>query len=260
MLYGGFPMSETFIPKLVKYYNYTPDVKEIIEIDSTGFGRSGGRQGKKSSEVSQEDRKRNLQRVKRNCRRLAFANDLGQVHMVLTYKENMQDVDKADLDFKEFMKALHKIYPHVKYLATREFQQRGSIHYHVLLNQRLDVKKVQKLWKQGFVFLKAHSNKMKAVMYVLKYISKEVGENVLTTKNGHTKKAYLSSKGLKKQVDSCVLRFCINTPDEYVEYNDSVNFMMTNLTEGWDLPFELEIDDKRKIKGRSILMCAADNY
>jgi hypothetical protein len=251
---------QEFKPKLVKVFNYDNDIKEVIEIDFMGFGNSGGRKGRKSSEVCEKDRERNLKRVKRNVRRLAFSNDLGQVHMVLTYAENMQDVDKADQHFKKFMKELHMFYPKLKYLATREFQKRGAVHYHVLLNQRVDIKKTQKLWDHGFITLVQHKNKLKAVLYVLKYISKEVGETVLSTKNGHTKKAYLSSKGLKKDLEQCTLSYIINSPEGYAEYNDGINFLLTNLTEGWDIPFEIETNEGKTIQGRSILRCAACNY
>ena len=254
------PDTNEFKPKLIKIYNYTDEVKEVIEIDYTGFGSNGGRKGNKSEEVTEEDRERNVKRVKRNVRRLAFSNDLGQIHLVLTYAENMQDVDKSDEHFKKFMFELHKIYPHLKYLATREFQKRGAIHYHVLLNQRIDIKKTQNLWSRGFITLVQHKNKLKAVMYVLKYISKEVGETVLKTKNGHTKKAYLSSQGLKKDLEQCTTSFLINNPDAYIEFNDGLNFMMTNLTEGWDIPFEVAVSEEKKLQGRSILRCASNNY
>ncbi len=250
---------DDFKPKLIKIYNYSDECKEILEMDFMGYGKSGGRKGRKSDEVSQEDRERNYKRIKRNTRRLCLANDLGQIHLVLTYKENMQDVDKADNHFKKFIFSLRQIYPSVMYLATREFQKRGAIHYHVLLNQRVDVKKVQSLWVHGFITLVAHKNQIKAVMYVLKYISKEVGETVLKTADGHTKKAYLSSHGLKDEVTACTSKFLINNPDAYLELNDGINFLMTNIPAVWDIPFDIDVDTKegqKTIHGRSLLVCA----
>lgn len=249
---------DEFKPKLVKFYNYNDICKEIIEVDSMGFGRSGGRKGRKSQEVSNADRERNYKRIKRNTRRICLANDLGQIHLVLTYKENMQDVEKADKQFKAFIFNLRQIYPSVIYLATREFQKRGAIHYHVLLNQRIDIRKVQSIWTYGFITLVAHKNQLKAIMYVLKYISKEVGKTVLTTVDGHTKKSYLSSHGLKTEVESCTSKFLINSPEGYSEYNDGLNFLMANIPAKWDLPFEIDIDTaegSKKIFGRSVLLC-----
>jgi len=247
-----------FKTKLVKFYNYNDMCKEVIEVDSMGFGRSGGRKGKKSDDVSNSDRERNYKRIKRNTRRICLANDLGQIHLVLTYKINMQDVDKADEHFKKFIFNLRQQYPNVLYLATREFQERGAIHYHVLLNQRVDIRKVQALWVHGFITLVAHKNQLKAIMYVLKYISKEVGETVLKTVDGHTKKSYLSSHGLKNEVEACTSKFLINTTEGYAEYNDGLNFLMTNIPAMWDLPFEIEVDTSngsKKICGRSVLLC-----
>lgn len=251
---------EEFVQRHVKIYNYSEECKEVIDIESTGFGTKGGRKGKSSNEVSEKDRERNLKRVKRNVRRLALANDLGQIHLVLTYRDNMQDVSKADAQFKRFIFSLHKIYPNLKYLATREFQVRGAIHYHVLLNQRVDYKKVNALWGHGYITLAQHKNKLKAVMYVLKYIQKEVGKTVLTTEKGHTRKAYLSSQGMKQELEACTSSFLINNPEVYAEFNDGINFLITNMTEGWDLPIEVKVSEERVIKGRSILRCVADNY
>lgn len=244
-----------FNSKRIKVFNYAPDVKEIVEVDNVGFGCKGGRLGRKSNEVSAEDRERNIKRIKRNCRRLALANEL-TVHLVLTYRKNMQDVDKSDENFRIFIKEIRAIYSKLKYLATREYQKRGAVHYHVLLNQRIDNKKVQAIWKHGFISIMQHTNKLQAIMYVLKYISKEVGETVMVTKNGHTKKAYLSSQGLKKELEYCTIRYCINEPEHYVVYQDKLNMMMTNLTEGWDLEFDIDIGEERIIHGRSILRCA----
>lgn len=254
------PDTNKFKPKLVKLYNYTDEVKEVVEVDFTGFRTKGGRKGNYSHQVSEEDRIRNLKRVKRNVRRLAFANDIGQIHLVLTYVEVMEDVDKADTHFKCFMRKLHEVYPNLMYIATREFQKRGSLHYHVLLNQRIDVHTTEKLWNHGFIKLKQHKDKLKAVLYILKYISKEVGGTVLTTKNGHTKKAYLSSKGLKKGLDDCTEKFIFNTEESYLEYSNGIDWLLTNLTEGWDFNFEIELKPDHVIHCRSILRCAANNY
>lgn len=244
--------SVDFIPKRIHIYDYSDDIKEVMQIDCIGFGRSGGRKGRKSSEVNPEDREKNLKKIKKKCRRLALANDLS-IHLVLTYKENMQDVDKADNHFKKFIFELRQIYPKLKYMATRELQKRGAIHYHVLLNQRISNKKAQNLWNNGYISIMQHRNKLQGIMYVLKYIMKEVGENVMVTKNGHTKKAYLSSQGLKNELDKCTLKYVITLPEHYIFMQDKINMMMTNLTEGWDKEFEIQIDDERTIKGRSIL-------
>lgn len=261
--------TDEFKPKLVKVFNYSDECKEIIEIDFQGYGTSGGRKGNVSNLVSKADRERNYKRIKRNCRRLCLANDLGQIHVVLTYKQNMQDVDKADKHFKDFIYALRQIYPSLLYIATREFQERGAIHYHILFNQRVDIKKLNLFWNKqevkradhtlegfrGFVDVVPHTSQIRAVMYVLKYISKEVGESILKTAKGHTRKAYLSSHGLKNEVTSCTAKFIINSTEGYAEYNDGLNFLITNIPAIWDLPIEVEIEPDKILKGRSVLCC-----
>ncbi len=265
-----------FKTKLVKFYDYNDLCKEVIEIDFMGFGRKGGRKGRKSNEVSSEDRKRNYKRIKRNTRRICLANDLGQIHLVLTYKINMQDVDKADEQFKKFIFELRKYYPSLLYLATREFQKenegRYSLHYHVLLNQRIDLKKVNLIWNKqevlkpdhrqedfrGFAFIVAHENQLKAIMYALKYISKEVGEVVFKSEKGHTKKSYLLSQGLKKEVEACTSKFLIHSPEGYFKYTNELNMLMSDIPAKWDLSFEIDVDTSdgsKKISGRSLMLC-----
>jgi hypothetical protein len=105
-------------------------------------------------EVSEEIRK-----IRKTVMRLALENNVGQVHMVLTHEENIPNLDK-DTDFKEFVKNLHEQFRGMKYVALRESHKEGPVHYHVLLNKRIDVKKVQKLWKKGYIFVKQHNSKM----------------------------------------------------------------------------------------------------
>ncbi len=95
-------MDDVFQPKKVKIYDYAPDIKEVIEIDHLGFGKKGGRKaGTKADEVSEEDRERTLKRIKKNVRRLALANDMGQIHLVLTYAENQENYEKVLLSIKK---------------------------------------------------------------------------------------------------------------------------------------------------------------
>jgi hypothetical protein len=56
------------------------------------------------------------------------------------------------------------------------------------------------------------------------------------------------------------MSYLINNPEAYVEFNDGINYMITNLTEGWDISFEIEVEEGKTIHGRSILRCAANNY
>jgi len=84
-----------------------------------------------------------------------------------------------------FIQRLKYNFPSIKYLAVPEFQGDyyfrtgikkefgGAIHYHLLLNQIVDTKKIEKVWRHGFVKI----NKIKSInnvgLYVSKYLSKE---------------------------------------------------------------------------------------
>jgi len=177
-----------------------PTGKELVLMNTLGYGLSGGRKGNKPSEVSENDRERTLQRAYKNARRICLANDL-HIHLILTVAENNNDADLYDNRFKAFIYDLRQHYPKLKYLATREIQERGAIHYHVLLNHQVSYEVASELWKYGFIWLQKHDNGLKAIMYVCKYIKKSWKEVEYLTKDGNRKKVYLCSHGLLKEVD-----------------------------------------------------------
>jgi hypothetical protein len=177
------------------------DGKELVLINSLGYGKEGGRRGNIPSEVSEKDRERVLQRAYKNARRICLANDL-HIHMILTISENSKDADLYDKRFKKFMFELRKIYPDIKYLAVRELQERGALHYHVLINRKVSFEIASDLWKYGYIWLQKHENGLKAIMYVCKYIKKSWKEVEFMTDNGNRKKVYLCSQGMLEEVEN----------------------------------------------------------
>ncbi len=257
--------------KAVNVYNYSDEIKEISEIEFTrckDYSNAGRKKGKTATETKKENRKRNLQRVKRNVRRLALANDMGQMHITLTYAKDQEDYNKADDEFKQFIFKLRKEYPHLKYIATREIQESRAetygkrvVHYHMLINQRVNKKKLDNIWSHGWTWINKHSTQYDAVSYVIKYIVKNAGSEEFVTEGGNMKKSYLSSQGLKSEVERCTAKFFIKNPEDYVLFQDERNFLMTNLEPVWDFPFEIETGDKDNpvIKGHSTLCCLKNN-
>lgn len=53
--------------------------------------------------------------------------------VTLTLAENNSDIDKNDRRLKSFIKKLRDMYGDVSYVAVREKQKRGALHYHLLL-------------------------------------------------------------------------------------------------------------------------------
>ena len=120
--------------------------------------------------------------------------------LTLTFKENIQDIEYANNEFKKFIKRLnYNLYKtkkaNLKYLATWEKQQRGAIHYHIILFNFpfISFDRLTTIWNHGFVRI----NKIDVDSienrgrYISKYFNKE-----LELKE-HKKKAFFKSRNLK---------------------------------------------------------------
>ena len=115
-----------------------------------------------------------LRRTKSRIVRLVDSNPDLKTFVTLTFKENISDLREANLIFKSFIKRLKRKVKDLKYLAVPEFQKRGAVHYHVLVNFEMENKKLADIWNQGFVMINKikHVNRIGA--YVAKYISKDL--------------------------------------------------------------------------------------
>lgn len=156
-----------------------------------------------------ERRQQTVRDARNNVRRLALANfGPSDKFITLTYKKNMKDIEQADKDFKNFIKRFkyHFDITDLKYIAVREFQKRGAIHFHLIcdwnkyFSDESEIRKFERLlgkeiWKQGFVDIKQTSHIDNIGAYISKYMTKNV--SVEFFKN---KKIYLCSKGLKKSI------------------------------------------------------------
>lgn len=129
--------------------------------------------------------------------------------ITLTYAKNMQDLEKADIDFKNFIKRLKYRYKlkGLKYLAVRERQKRGAIHYHILCDWDIELLGEghtrelerfigQEVWKHGFVDIKAIGHVDNVGAYLIKYMTKNLSLELYKNK-----KLYLCSKGLKRPLE-----------------------------------------------------------
>ncbi|MBP2098415.1 rolling circle replication-associated protein [Enterococcus rivorum] len=120
--------------------------------------------------------------------------------LTLTFKENRQDIEYTNSEFKKFIKRLnYNLYKtkksQISYLATWEKQKRGAIHYHIILFHfpYIPHKTFVTIWGHGSVTI----NKIDVDSienrgrYISKYFDKE-----LELKE-HKKKAYFKSQNLK---------------------------------------------------------------
>lgn len=161
-----------------------------------------------------ERRSQTIRDARNRCRRLALMNfSEKDTFMTLTFAENIQDITYADNEFKKFMKRFNYKYKRKgKFLAVREFQKRGAIHYHLLIDWKLPatLKKAElrslerqigaRVWGHGFVNLRSlrgRKNQDRPVdnvgAYLVKYMTKDLYQDKIDTK-----KIYMCSKNLKQ--------------------------------------------------------------
>lgn len=171
----------------------------------------------RSLEASEGDklvnRYQTMRRARTLLRRLVQANN-GQwydnkgspyksVFMTLTFAENIKDFETANHEFKLFIKRLgNAVFDrlhrnNLQYVVVPEFQKRGAIHYHLIIFNMPYIKasKIEALWRNGFIKLKAIDHVTNVGAYICKYMGKDLEDERLTGK-----KCYFTSRGLKKPI------------------------------------------------------------
>lgn len=159
-------------------------------------------------EVKLRNRQKNVQAQRNKVRRLALANfTRHDKFLTLTFQENIQDIEKANKCFKQFIQNMNRELarrdmPKLEYLAVIEFQKRGAIHYHMLCKlPYFRVEIIRDCWrraikvtgKTGNIDLKDIRHVDNVGAYIVKYMSKDMVDMRLAGK-----KAFWCSRGLKR--------------------------------------------------------------
>lgn len=161
-------------------------------------------------QVKIKNRQKNSIKQKMNLIRLANANFTGKDvrFLTLTFRENLQDIEKANKIFNLFIKNLNYRLkkagkPAIKYLVVIEFQKRGAIHYHALTKMSYTrVEIIRECWRKaskeygGNIDIKRVDRVDNVGAYISKYMSKNNEDLRLSGK-----KQYWSSRGLKKPIE-----------------------------------------------------------
>jgi len=110
-----------------------------------------------------------------------FSGSGNELHITLTYKENMTDTKVLYEDFKNFMKRFRysfKSYGSIDYLTVIEPQERGAWHHHLLLRFNdvqdkifLDGNMVSEIWGHGFIKIKTLSGVDNIGAYLSAYLA-----------------------------------------------------------------------------------------
>jgi hypothetical protein len=133
-------------------------------------------------------------RAKHQVRRLIIGNiyhypQYKPVFLTLTYKENMQDLKRANMDFRLFIKRLdYQTGQKLRYIAVPEFQERGAIHYHILLFNLpyLKGELIESIWKHGKTDIRLAYRGKGIFNYMTKYLTKSYGD----TRYKHSKRYF----------------------------------------------------------------------
>lgn len=175
---------EVFNLKLVQSGN----VYEIYEYDKPivrGYKSKakGGRNAKSDNVDSGKNRETALNRARKNLRRLINVNIRENSKFVtLTFRENITDLDYANNELKKFFKRLsYHMGFKASYSYVIEFQERGAVHYHVILFNvpYLAHKTLSELWGNGYVKINRIRDVDNVGAYVVKYMSKELSDERL---------------------------------------------------------------------------------
>ena len=159
--------------------------------------KNKGRSVAASSDDKDVNREKVLSRARKDLRRLINSNiQKYSKFLTLTFRDNVQDLDYANNEFKKFIKRLNYHYGiKVKYSVVIEFQQRGAIHYHVILYnlvQKVDVGTMEDIWRHGFIKINSIDNVDNVGAYVCKYMTKTEDKRLVG------RKMYFNSRGLNK--------------------------------------------------------------
>lgn len=140
-----------------------------------------------------------------------FAGKGNELHVILTYGENMTDTEKLYDDFRKFMQRLKYRYKNkstIDYISVVEPQERGAWHCHALLRFN-DLEKIYipnndiaSLWKQGFTKTKGLKNVDNIGAYLSAYLT-----DVELTEDNVMKFANSDYEVITKQVDGQEKRF-----------------------------------------------------
>lgn len=168
----------------VQYLERKNDKATIIKIDKDHYCVVGSGDIKEFAHI--ENRKGSLNSLRQTFKHLRYlinANFKGnnnELHVVLTYAENMTDTKQLYKDFDKFFKRLKYAYKgksDIDYINVIEPQGRGAWHCHLLLrfNQLdkvyIDNNELAEMWGKGFVTIRSLRDIDNIGAYLSAYLS-----------------------------------------------------------------------------------------
>lgn len=181
---------------IIEFYDYKNDVL----YDYKDKKNRKGRQAIAKYEDKLMNRKKTLQRNRRDIRRLVNCNiQENSKFITLTFADNITDLKQANYEWKKFKQRLEsRVGYKLQYLVVVEFQKRGAIHYHCVMFNLSYIKSedLSAIWGNGFIKINRIDNVDNVGAYVCKYITKDNNDDRLLGQ-----KMYFTSRGLKKPIE-----------------------------------------------------------
>lgn len=164
-----------------------------LGIDTSKY-RTGIRR-KPSEERKEEYRTKRSIRAGNLVKRVARMNFTPKdKFLTCTFEENVTDIVYANNEFRKFIKRLNRRFGSVSYITAIQFQKRGAIHYHALINlPYVSKNELQDIWGNGIIDIRKLDNVDNVGAYISRYMLKDVLDERLSGK-----KCYFTSKGLKR--------------------------------------------------------------
>lgn len=147
----------------------------------------------------EEYRRRTKARVIGMVQRLVETNfNKDSIFLTLTFNDqnnfDINNLKVCNSKFHNFIVKLRKEFENFKFLAVPEFQKRGAVHYHLIINQSF-IKKdiITKFWKYGFIKIKDIYYLEGIGNYFTKYLTKNSDDERL-----YGKKSFFTSKNFRR--------------------------------------------------------------
>jgi len=212
------------------------DFYELYKYENPYFYNKSPSNGKPVDRGNADEQRRddNLFACRQRVRRLINSN-INQYNertkfITYTFKENVTDLSRANTIWRHYCKRLQRKLSDrkIKYLLVVEFQKRGAVHYHVLYFNFPYLanagEKLEKLWGQGSVNVKAISSVKNVGAYVCKYLQKGTLDKRLVGE-----KAFFTSRNLLQPLElkseSSIAKFlqgCIVTTEVERSYSSTL--------------------------------------
>jgi len=207
MGYSKVVKSGNFL-EIYEYSKNLPERKPRRRSDKGKYPRSASR------------RADNVKRLKRDFTRLVMSN-LGGAGSPAFLTLTMVEVVRIEVGYRfftEFIQRFRRFYgKHTRYIAVPEFQERGAVHFHVLVwglsaetienetpkkqlvegvvLEKRGYRHIQRLWGRGYVDCISTDGSPKLAYYVAKYMQKTLQDQRL---NGQ--KSYSVSRNVLRKV------------------------------------------------------------